>query len=283
MENVDAGGRNVVDLLNLCQETKISALAKVILSISFLQGDTWECSVDALVCICKEGRDAVRSALHELESSGYLHRYVLRQNGRFSGYTYVFNFNPCANPNHNRDCASTQTDFQKSNKSQKPFAPKTAKPATATPVPAPPKSEGHNSNIYIDDRLIDSKDISTYLSSNQSICQDPHSVAEKVRQQIDAEHLSQEFNKRHVADIVSLMVDVFLCCDDDYIAGKSVIYPTQYIQSCFAKIGPLHLQHLLTTIDEKKPVIKNPKGYFVKALVNESQSMDLGYDFAGLV
>lgn len=51
--------------------------------------DSWAYSVTGLAEICKEGREAVRKCLMELEAAGYLVRQQNRQGGHFAGYDYT--------------------------------------------------------------------------------------------------------------------------------------------------------------------------------------------------
>ena len=79
----------------------------------------------------KNGRDAIRAALAELESLGYLHREQERKNGKIVGYNYIL-----------KD------------------APATGKPSPGKPSPGNPIQS--NTSIYIN------KDINTYTKSNTS-------------------------------------------------------------------------------------------------------------------
>lgn len=79
----------------------------------------------------KNGRDAVRSALSELEQLGYLKREQLRQNGKIVAYNYIL-----------KD------------------APLTEKPSTGKPSPENPIQS--NTSIY------SNKDITTYTKRNTS-------------------------------------------------------------------------------------------------------------------
>lgn len=55
----------------------------------------WDYTVEGLICICKEGRDAVRNALIELEEAGYLERTRKRdEHGRLGDMDYVLHNEP---------------------------------------------------------------------------------------------------------------------------------------------------------------------------------------------
>ena len=52
------------------QDGNLSLKAKGLLSMMLSLPEDWVYSVEGLVSLCKEGRDAVRSALTELEDTG---------------------------------------------------------------------------------------------------------------------------------------------------------------------------------------------------------------------
>ena len=55
----------------------------------------WDYTVAGLAAICKEGRDAIRSALQELENAGYMRReQTHNEAGHFSGNDYVIYEHP---------------------------------------------------------------------------------------------------------------------------------------------------------------------------------------------
>lgn len=79
--------------------------------------DNWEYSISGLVAICKEGRDTVRTTLHELKEFGYLQVNKLqKENGQFV-YEYIIHETPidveCENPvTESPDTESPDVDNQ---------------------------------------------------------------------------------------------------------------------------------------------------------------------------
>ncbi|MBR5365326.1 MAG: helix-turn-helix domain-containing protein [Clostridia bacterium] len=67
------------------KDTRLSLKAKGLLSYMLSLPDDWKFSTRGLVAHCREGADAVRVALKELEAAGYLRRTRIRSgNGSFT-------------------------------------------------------------------------------------------------------------------------------------------------------------------------------------------------------
>jgi hypothetical protein len=70
------------------KDRRLSLRAVGLMSKMLSLPDDWDYTVTGLAAICKEGREAVRKVLQELEEAGYLERDQSREGGRFSGYDY---------------------------------------------------------------------------------------------------------------------------------------------------------------------------------------------------
>ena len=87
----------------------LSLKSKGLLSVMLSLPDDWDYTTDGLVRICKEGGDAISSALRELEANGYLIRSRIRfPNGQYGEIEYTVHEIP-----QSRIVASSQpeTDF----------------------------------------------------------------------------------------------------------------------------------------------------------------------------
>ena len=83
----------------------------------FSHSSSQEITINFITNHFKNGRDAVRSAIAELEQLGYLQREQLRQNGKIVAYNYIL-----------KDTPATEK-------------PSTEKPSTGKPSPGKPSPE----------------------------------------------------------------------------------------------------------------------------------------------
>lgn len=76
---------------SLLRSGLLSLRAKGLLVMLLSYPDNWKTSSENLAKVCLEGRDAIRSALRELEEAGYLRR-IKRQDdaGRWISENYIF-------------------------------------------------------------------------------------------------------------------------------------------------------------------------------------------------
>lgn len=127
------------------QDKNLSLKAKGLLALVFTLPDDWEYSINGIVKIVKESRDAVMTAFNELEKFGYLKREQDRSNGgTFSGFVYVFYESPQI----------------KEPQSEKPD---TVKPNTEKPNSENPIQQNTNKTKYLNKKNIrqQSKDCDT--------------------------------------------------------------------------------------------------------------------------
>lgn len=83
--------RNYTTMSNYhLRDRNLSLKAKGLLSMCLSLTDTWDYSINGLTAISKEGRDAVLTAVRELEQAGYIVRTRTRDDqGRLRGAEYT--------------------------------------------------------------------------------------------------------------------------------------------------------------------------------------------------
>ena len=229
---------------------ELSLKAKGLLSMMLSLPDDWNYTTRGLAKICKEGVDAIGSALRELETAGYIVRNQLRdQQGRISDTEYVIYEKP------------------------QPRQPETPRPDTAVPDTASPDTE----NPYLDkpdtekpaelniEKSNTEKTI-TYGSSTDSIPfrepaaaqlperkgRDAMSVSEienyreLILENIEYDYLCREFStyREDLDEIVELMVET-VCAKrkTTRIAGSD--FPHEVVRSRFLKLDSEHIRFVM--------------------------------------
>lgn len=76
---------------HVLQNKNLSLKAKGLYAFMWSLPPDWDYSVNGLVSVLKEGRDAINEALKELEREGYLVRSISRSGGKFSDMDYCLN------------------------------------------------------------------------------------------------------------------------------------------------------------------------------------------------
>lgn len=76
------------------RDKNLSLKAKGLLSWMLSNTEGWDYSVAGIVEVMKENRDAINSALAELEDYGYLTRRKVRDGGKFDGMEYLITERP---------------------------------------------------------------------------------------------------------------------------------------------------------------------------------------------
>ena len=92
--------RNYTTMSNYhLRDTSLSLKAIGLLSKILSLPEDWDYTVAGLAAICKEGRDAIQSAIKELEAAGYIERRQTHaEDGSFSSNEYVVHEVPAESP-----------------------------------------------------------------------------------------------------------------------------------------------------------------------------------------
>jgi len=131
----------------------------------FSHSSSQEITINFITNHFKNGRDAVRSAIAELEQLGYLQREQLRQNGKIVAYNYILKDTP----------ATGKPSTEK---------PSTGKPSTGKPSPGKPSPENPIQSNTI-----------TSISINNTNKRNTSTKSENV--EIAYKHFVQLFPKRY--------------------------------------------------------------------------------------
>ena len=251
--------------------------SKGLLSMILSLPEEWNYTTRGLASICKEGVDAIGSALKELETAGYIVRRQLRgANGRITDTEYIIYEQP----------QPKKLDMLPSDV----VSPDTENPDTVKPdteKPAELNIEKSNTEKSI-----------TYGSSTDSIPfretaaarpperkgRDAMSVSEMesyrdlILENIEYDHLCREFTtyREDLDEIVELMVET-VCAKrkTTRIAGSD--FPHEVVRSRFLKLDCSHIEFVMECLRNNTTEIRNMKQYLLAVLFNAPTTISNHY------
>ena len=251
--------------------------SKGLLSMILSLPEEWNYTTRGLASICKEGVDAIGSALKELETAGYIVRRQLRgTNGRITDTEYIIYEQP---------------------QPKKPdmLPPDVVSPDTENPDMVRPDME-KPAELNIE-KLNTEKTI-TYGSSTDSIPfrepaaaqlperkgRDAMSVSEMesyrdlILENIEYDHLCREFTtyREDLDEIVELMVET-VCAKrkTTRIAGSDFTH--EVVRSRFLKLDCSHIEFVMECLRNNTTEIRNMKQYLLAVLFNAPTTISNHY------
>ena len=256
------------------KDQKLSLKAVGLLSKMLSFNDGWQFSTRGLAAICKEGPDAILSALRELEEHGYLVRHRQRDaKGRMSNTIFEIYEQP------------------------QPVSPHRENPHMENPdVDNPDMGKPHGDNpAQLNTDQVITNEQSTFLNNYQSINLDGmdrmderEQYRELIRDNLEIDFLSQ--NRRYDIDRVNEIVEIMLdavCSTSPTIRINGEDMPQPVVKSRFLKLDSGHIEYVLQSMADCPSDIRNIRAYLLTALYNASLTIDnyysarVNYDFHG--
>lgn len=235
---------------------KISLKAKGLLSQMLSLPPDWDYTLAGLAKINKEGIDAVREAVKELEAAGYITRRRFRnEDGRFGGNEYIIREEPYIKE------------------------PILENPVLDNSISENPVQE--NQMQLSKEELITeeiNKDINKYRIN--SFQEEQEERAEKIREEreiyrsvilenIAYEYLTQDIGPRvsDLDEIVELIIDT-VCSQKKLIRIAGEDMPKEVVKSRLLKLDSEHIRYVLDCMSEKTTKVRNIRQYLLTALYN---------------
>ena len=258
------------------KDMNLSLKAKGLLSMMLSLPETWNYTTRGLAAICKEGVDAIRSAIRELEAAGYIVRRLLRgDNGQIADTEYII----YEQPQDGTDTPSSPDDPQADGPDTSlPYTenPSTVEPSADTPRPEKPAQLNTNSSIknqFNTYPIHPSVDGSADAGMGTGLCEgDILARREQLQAQIDYDYLVQWEDPKQVDELVELMLEAALTTDPAIGIGRGKKYPTALVRERFRQITSDHIVGVLASLQESRAKVRNPKAYLLAALFNAPTS-----------
>ena len=251
---------------------KLSLKAKGLLSLMLSLPEDWDYTTKGLAHICKDGIDAISTALKELEQQGYLTRERVRlPNGRLGDIEYTIHEQPVT-PDIPPNPPKRENPRQ--------VNPGQAKPEQAEPEQENPaqlntnRSNTNSEKTYPPNTQGENPYPSIHLRERQ---EDVAAIRDSVRSQIGYDCLVTPYNRDRMDEIVELMVEI-LCTGRETITISGAEYPAELVRERMRKINSMHIEYIFGCLEQNASRVRNIKKYLLATLFNAPATMGNYYD-----
>ena len=251
--------------------------SKGLLSMILSLPEEWNYTTRGLASICKEGVDAIGSALKELETAGYIVRRQLRgANGRITDTEYIIYEQPQPKKLDMLPSDVVSPDTEN---------PDMVKPDTEKPAELNiEKSNTQKQNIYgsstdsIPFRDCAADCLPERKGRDAMSLTEIESYRELIQENIGYEYLCQQYEtyREDLDEIVELIVET-VCAKrkTTRIAGSD--FPHEIVRSRFLKLDNSHIEFVMDCLQKNTTEIRNMKQYLLTALFNAPTTISNHY------
>ena len=268
------------------RNTALSLKAKGLLSQVLSLPPNWDYTLNGLSHINRENVDAIRTAVHELERTGYVTRSRERkENGQLGGAEYIIHEEPPERFTHDDNSTKPKSDL-----------PTQDKPMLENPIQG--NSTLENPMQLNKEKALSSKDKSIMdLSNTDSIhFTSPHEreagaersgtngnkafeiYREMIHENIEYPHLlnNHKYDRDRIDEIVDLILET-VCTARKIIRIASDDYPAELVKAKFLKLNSEHIGFALDCLKNNTTEIRNIKKYILAVLFNAPSTIDSYY------
>ena len=256
--------------------------AKGLLSVMLSLPDDWDFTLKGLARINREGIDAIREGIRELEQAGYVMRHRVRdERGKLRGNEYVIYERPQLPAS---DCPAQEKPALVNPTLDNPTQenPTLEKPTLENPMQLNTQGTStYSPNTYVPNTHAENPNPSNpYPSFRQTPAQETDGVMElmdAVRSQIGYDCIADRFNRERLDEIVELITEI-LASQSETITISGAAYPAALVKRRFEMINSLHIEFVFASLEQSASPIRNIKQYLKTTLFNETGTMNSYYD-----
>lgn len=250
------------------KDTSLSLKAKGLLSMMLSLPNEWNYNTRGLAAICKEGVDAIGSAIRELEGRGYIVRRQLRgTDGRITDTEYTIYEQP-----QQPDPPAPELPDAPGPDMPHPENPYVAGPDMVGPHPEMAAELNINTSSKKKENTKRCSDLSVRPSTGVMGQTDVTDRRAQIMEQIEYDHIVTPANREQIDEFVELMLEVALTRSPTIHIGRDQEYPAALVQQRFAMLERPHIEKVLDGISENTTRVRNARAYLLAALFNAPSS-----------
>ena len=246
------------------RDKNLSLKAKGLLSQMLSLPEEWDYTLAGLAHINKESKDAIRTAILELEKTGYLTRHqTTTEGGRFGCNEYVIRERPILHePSpENPLTVNSQTE------------------STTLDNPTqlntnPSKTEKEKTELSSTDSL----PISQKPNRTEVTAAEMRSYREIIAQNISYDLLCQEYphQQEQLEEILEILVET-VCTTRQTVRVAGNNFPSEIVKSRLLKLTAEHIRFVLGCLSRNTTKIRNIRQYLLTTLYNAPTTIDNYY------
>lgn len=255
------------------KDKRLSLKAKGLLSQMLSLPEDWDYTLSGLASINLESKDAIRSAVQELENAGYIRRrQTVDERGKFSSNEYIIYEQP--QPLLDNPLSENPTTEK----------PSPEKPLTENPTQLNTKrtnTQKQNTDLSSTHSIPFHSEVSqttdaphevkrrTKRSETSMSASEIESYRELIMDNIDYDIILQDqpYEKDRLDEIVDLITDT-VCSTKKTIRVAGSDYPTEVIRSRLLKLNAEHIRFVFDCLKENTTKIRNIRQYLLTTLYN---------------
>lgn len=245
------------------RDKSLSLKAKGLLSQMLSLPEDWDYTLTGLSIINRESKDAIRSAINELEQTGYVQRHqTVDAKGKFSVNEYII----YEQPHPPLDSPLSEN-------------PTTDNPSTGKPSPENPTQLNIDTTSK-EQQNTDLPSTHSFLSSDAA-AKPPEAKRSEARQRdmeiyrgIIRENICYDtllhdmpYDQDRIDEIVELIVET-VCSTRKYLRVAGEDYPAEVVKSRLLKLDSEHIKFVFDCLQENTTKVRNIKQYLLTTLFN---------------
>ena len=266
------------------RDKTLSLKSKGLLSQMLSLPEDWDYTLSGLSCINRESKDAIRTAVIELENAGYIIRHqTTTASGKFSGNEYIIHESPVplpAKPLLEKPLLENPTTDK----------PPTEKPPTEKPLSDNPtqlnidiqnKEKSNTDGLNTDSLLFLSGQAAQVPEPKRRETTSSHEYQiyrELIQENIEYDILCKDFpfDVDTLDGIVELMTEV-VCAKRQFTRVAGSDFPHEAVKSRLLKLDSQHIQFVMDCMKENTTKVRNIKQYLLAVLFNAPTTISSYY------
>ena len=238
----------------------LSLKAKGLLSQMLSLPEEWDYTLKGLSQINREGIDAIREAVRELERAGYVTRTRVRnEKGQLGAADYVIHEFPVPTSPTLENPTQLNKELSSKDLQNKDLLNNHSIPILSTPLTAGTATPERKGNEYTNMDAV-------------------RAYEEVIKDNIEYAYLIQDRNidRGMLDEIVSLMLET-VCTHRKVVRIAGDDYPVELVKSKFMKLNSSHIQFVIDCMHQNTTKIRNIKKYLLAVLFNAPNTIDSYY------